>query len=218
MKVVVVLSGGVDSTTLLYRLVQEGKQCFAITFDYGQKSAHQERKMTYYTCADRGVPQEVVDLSEVQRLINNSALTGDIPMPEGRYDGENMKATVVPGRNLMMASIAAAYASNIGAQAIALGVHMGDHAIYPDCRPEFVDALRTVLARSTEPGIDVFTPYLFYTKGQIIQDGITLNVDYEYTWSCYVGGKTPCGKCGTCVERAEAFAQNGIEDPLLTRR
>ena len=139
-------------------------------------------------------------------------------MPAGKYDAENMKATVVPGRNLIMTSIAAGYASNIGAQAIALGVHMGDHFIYPDCRPEFIMALKAVLARSTDPGIDVLTPYLYYDKGMIVRDGTILGVDYECTWSCYVGGKIPCGKCGTCVERAEAFAQNGIEDPLLARR
>jgi 7-cyano-7-deazaguanine synthase len=215
MKIVVVLSGGVDSTTLLYRMQAEGHVVCAVTFDYGQKSALQERSKSMYTCTSLDITQKIVDLSSMQKLINNSALTGDVPMPEGPYDGENMKATVVPARNLILASLAIGYASNIGADAIALGVHSGDHHIYPDCRPEFILRLRDIAKVAVEPPVKVLTPYLYYTKGQIVADGITLSVDYELTWSCYVGGKKPCGKCGTCVERAEAFHQNGIDDPLL---
>jgi 7-cyano-7-deazaguanine synthase len=219
MKVVVVLSGGVDSTTLLYRLKAEGKKVTVLSFDYGQRHGRQELLAAFYTCEALKVPRMIVNIEPaIHKLIDRSALTGDMPVPEGRYDAESMKSTVVPGRNLIMASIALAYASNIEADAIALGMHAGDHAIYPDCRPEFILALGMVARFSSEPPIQVLTPYLYYNKWDIVKDGISLGVDYSLTWSCYIGGKTPCGKCGTCVERAEAFQRNGIEDPLLQQR
>src|SRR5664280_3886306 len=188
MKIVVVMSGGVDSTTLLYRLKHEGHEVLAMSFYYGQKHGRKELGASQDTCKSLGVFQRIVNLDSLQGLISNSALTGNIPVPEGRYDAEVMKLTVVPGRNLMMASIALAYAENIGAEGIAMGMHKGDHHIYPDCRPSFVAALRVVAQHSTGGRVEVLTPYLRFSKAEIVKDGIRLKVDYSKTWSCYVGG------------------------------
>lgn len=213
-KIVVVLSGGLDSTTLLYRAIKEFDKVYAITFNYGQKHS-KEIEYAETTCKNLNINHKVIDLTCIKELINKSSLTSDVEIPEGHYANENMKSTVVPNRNMIMASIAIAYAINIEADYIALGVHSGDHTIYPDCRPEFIEALKNIAKICDYRQIDIFTPYLKSDKIEIVKDGLELGVDYSLTWTCYKGLDRPCRKCGSCVEREEAFEKNGIIDPLL---
>lgn len=213
-KTVIVLSGGMDSTTLLYKLIDEGKQVVAISFDYGQRHK-KELEMAKETCDKLKIPHRIIDLSCLKELISNSALTSDVAVPEGHYADENMKLTVVPNRNMIMASIAIGWAVNSDYDEVALGVHAGDHAIYPDCRPEFIDALRRIADISNFKSIKIYTPFLYLSKGDIAKVGKVLKVDYSLTLTCYNGESIPCGKCGSCVERKEAFEFAGLEDPLV---
>jgi 7-cyano-7-deazaguanine synthase len=214
MKTVLILSGGLDSTTLLYELLAEKHEVYALSFDYGQRHV-KEIGMAMHTCHHLQVPHRIVSLSSLTPLLSNSSLTNpDIPIPYGSYEEESMKLTVVPARNLIMSSIAIGYAANIGAGQVALGVHAGDHAIYPDCRPAFIYALNAVAHISHFTPINIYTPFMYETKGGIVKRGLKLGVDYSLTWTCYEGKDKPCGKCGACVERAEAFAANHVEDPL----
>ncbi len=214
MKTVIVFSGGMDSTTLLYKLLAEGKEVKAISFNYGQRHS-KELKFAKDTCDKLGVPHKVIDISFIKELVSNSALTSDIEVPEGHYESENMKLTVVPNRNMIMASIAIGYAVNEDFDEVALGVHAGDHAIYPDCRPAFISALRNIAAIANFKPIEIYTPFLLLDKGDIAIEGRELKVDYSLAWTCYKGLEKPCGKCGACAERAEAFAKASIVDPLL---
>lgn len=215
MKTIIVLSGGMDSTTLLYRLISEGKEVKAISFNYGQRHSR-ELEQAAITCRNLGVEHKVVDLGFMRELASNSALTSDsIEVPEGHYEAENMKTTVVPNRNMIMASIAIGWAVNLDYDEVALGVHAGDHAIYPDCRPEFIEALRHISALANFKSIGICAPYLFVDKGDIAIEGKELGVDYSTTHTCYKGEVVPCGKCGACQERAEAFTKAQAADPLV---
>lgn len=214
MKTVLVLSGGLDSTTLLYQLISEGKEVEAISFNYGQRHK-KELQFAEQTCDKLGIKHHIVEMQFMKELLSNSALTGDIEVPEGHYESENMKLTVVPNRNMIMASIAIGYAVNIDADEVALGVHAGDHAIYPDCRPEFIDALDNIAQIANFKAISIYAPFLNIDKADIVKIGKELNVDYSLSWTCYKGKEKPCGKCGSCQERAYAFEKNNIKDPLL---
>jgi 7-cyano-7-deazaguanine synthase len=219
-KTVVVLSGGMDSVTLLHRVASEvsrfesvSQSVKAISFNYGQRHS-KELDSARENCAQLGIEHKVVDLKVLQELLGGSALTDDIAVPEGHYAGENMKVTVVPNRNSIMANIAIGWAVSLGFDRVALGVHSGDHAIYPDCRPVFIKALAVLSDVANYKPIDIYAPYLFADKTAIIAEGRNLGVKYETTWTCYKGGEKACGKCGSCTERREAFQSNGIEDPL----
>lgn len=214
MKTVIVLSGGMDSTTLLYQLLSEGKEVKAISFNYGQRHSR-ELEQAKKTCEKLGVEHKVIEMAFMRELVSNSALTSDIEVPEGHYEDENMKLTVVPNRNMIMASIAIGYAVNNDYDEIALGVHAGDHAIYPDCRPDFIHALREVALVANFKPIGVYTPFLHIDKGDIAIKGNELGVDYSLTHTCYKGGEVPCGKCGACQERAEAFTKAETKDPIV---
>jgi len=213
-KTICVLSGGLDSTTLLYKLLEEGKEVRAISFNYGQKHS-KELEFASKTCVKLGVQHKIVDISFLKELVNNSSLTSEIAVPEGHYQAENMKSTVVPNRNMIMASIAIGWAVNENFDEVCLGVHAGDHFIYEDCRPEFIEALSVIAHLSNFKPIKIYTPFLNIDKGDIACIGRDLNVDYSLAWTCYKGLDKPCGKCGACQERAEAFAKAGIKDPLL---
>lgn len=167
MKTVLVLSGGMDSTTLLYDLIKEGDEVTALSFRYGQKHKV-ELDYAAKTCAKLGVPHKVVDISSILSLIDNSCLTSGEVVPEGEYFEESMKRTVVPNRNSIMANIAIAHAINEGYDRIALGVHAGDHFIYPDCRPAFIDALTQLAQVCDWKQVGVYAPYLNLTKGDIV--------------------------------------------------
>jgi len=203
-----------DSTTLLYKLLADQHEVTAISFNYGQRHSR-ELDQAKATCEKLGVPHKIVDISFIKDLVSNSALTGDIEVPEGHYAQENMKLTVVPNRNMIMASIAIGYAVNLDYNEVALGVHAGDHAIYPDCREVFIDALKEIALVANFKAIHIYTPFLHKDKGDIALLGKELGVDYSLSHTCYKGKEIPCGKCGACVERAEAFAKAGIPDPLI---
>lgn len=217
-RIVAIASGGLDSTTLVYDLREHGYEPFVISFDYGQRHS---RELDYMaaTCKKLSLTHNVVDLTSITRLISNSVLTNlELEVPEGHYAQDNMAQTVVPNRNMIMLAIAGGYAVNIHAKGVATGVHAGDHAIYPDCRPEFIFSCADTLFRATEgfnnfeidpngTGRSVLAPYLYWSKTQIAMQAIELGVPFNETWSCYKGGDKHCGKCGTCVERLEAIAE-----------
>jgi 7-cyano-7-deazaguanine synthase len=217
-KAVVVLSGGMDSATALYQAKADGFDVYAISFDYGQRHKKELDYARELALKAKVVEHHIVNLTNITELISNSSLTNEsIEVPEGHYAAENMKLTVVPNRNMIMYSVAIGYAVNIKAKAIYVGVHSGDHAIYPDCRPEFIDFLDKIAKSANEGFIEedfqVKAPFVFKSKADIARIGTELGVPYELTWSCYKGGDKHCGKCGTCVERKEAFELAGITDP-----
>lgn len=215
--VVTTLSGGLDSVTLAYALTQDGADLVALSFDYGQRHA---KEIDFAArCADRlGADHHVVDLRSVGTLLTGSALTDrSVDVPEGHYTDVSMAATVVPNRNAIMLSVAVGVAVARGADAVATAVHAGDHAVYPDCRPAFIDAAEREAQIANEGFIkDSFrflAPYVDVTKGEIVRRGAALDVPFAQTWSCYLGGARHCGRCGTCVERREAFEVAGVADP-----
>jgi len=214
-KTVLVLSGGMDSITLLYQLIEFKHQVFPITFDYGQRHV-KEIDAARAFCESFGLPHKVVDVSGLRDVLGGSALTDEIDVPDGHYEEESMRVTVVANRNLIMLSIAWGYATSIGAHRIATAVHAGDHFIYPDCRPEFIDSAQATMRLAVQ-GMDheprsILTPYIHYSKGQIADVGKRLNVPYEDTWTCYKGQELHCGTCGSCTERKEAL---GKDDPTI---
>lgn len=213
MKVLAVVSGGMDSVTMLHDLVAQGHEVSVVSFNYGQR--HLKELEVAKANADKlGLKHKVIDMAFMAQLLDNSALTGDTDVPEGHYEANNMKLTVVPNRNMIMASIAVGLAVNNGQEAVALGVHSGDHAIYPDCRPEFIKELNDVTQIANYEPITILAPYIDLDKTSIIKRGLEIGVDYSKTWTCYKGLNKACGKCGSCQERLEAFRNNNKEDPV----
>ena len=215
MKVVVLCSGGMDSVTALHWARAHHTLAAAISFDYGAK--HNARELPFAAeHADRlGVRHEIVKLDFVNRLFASDLLTSGGAIPEGHYEAANMKQTVVPFRNAVMLSIATGFAESAGAEGLVIAAHGGDHAIYPDCRESFMRAMGDAMRLGTYAQVQLQRPFIAMTKGKIVAEGAKLGVDYARTWSCYKGGTLHCGKCGTCVERREAFAEAGVVDPTL---
>lgn len=203
MKAVLIYSGGLDSTTLLYEYKES--IALAVSFDYGSK--HNEREIAFarLNCEKLGVEHIVIPLEFMQKYFRSSLLKGGEDIPEGSYDDSNMQSTVVPFRNGIMLAIAAGLAESRGLDAIMMANHGGDHAIYPDCRPEFVDAFGKAVEAGTYNGVKLLSPYCNITKRDIALRGKALGIDYSLTYSCYKGGEKHCGKCGTCTERKEAL-------------
>ncbi len=215
MKVVSLLSGGLDSSVLAYKLKSEHQLVKLLLFDYGQRHV-KELKSAIQIAYALGVPHYIVDLYTVHPLIQGSALTDQsVNVPEGHYAADNMKITVVPNRNAMMLSIAWAHAVAIGADAVAYAAHAGDAAQYPDCRLSFVVALEKALNIGNEWAGEkhLMSPFVTWTKAEIVKEGARLHVPFERTWSCYAGGEKHCLRCSTCIERHEAFELAGISDP-----
>lgn len=208
-----VLSGGMDSTTMLYEYAD--RIALAVNFVYGSNHNARELECARYNCDKLGIELVVVNLDFVGRLFNSSLLSGADAIPEGNYDSENMKSTVVPFRNGIMLAAAAGLAESRGLSAVMLANHSGDHAIYPDCREAFVKAMASAIYEGTYEHIRLEAPYTNITKTQIAMRGKELGVDYAHTYSCYKGGEKHCGKCGTCRERREAMRYAGIDDPTV---
>ncbi|MFN3149422.1 7-cyano-7-deazaguanine synthase QueC [Bremerella sp.] len=212
-KVVAVVSGGMDSATLLYHMLDAGHECWAISVDYGQRHV-KELDYARQLCEGVGVPHQVADLSAINPIFGNNSLSGrEIEVPEGHYAEESMKQTVVPNRNMILLSVAIAWAASNKCVAVAYGAHSGDHAIYPDCRPEFAEAMDAAARLCDWNPIELWRPFVHMDKGEIAKRGVELGVPYEKTWTCYKGLERHCGKCGACVERKEAFAANDLIDP-----
>ncbi len=214
-KALVLLSGGLDSVTALYWAHRELTLVGALSFDYGAKHNGRELPFARFHCVALGISYEVIDLPFVDRLFASDLLQSGDDIPDGHYEAENMKQTVVPFRNGIMLSIAAGYAASIGAQRLVIAAHGGDHAIYPDCREDFMSAMSTAICRGTYEEIEVTRPFINDRKEDIVVRGIALGIDYAQTWSCYKGLETHCGTCGTCVERKEAFQLAGVDDPTV---
>lgn len=212
-KAVVVYSGGMDSYTVLHTALAEGKEVYALSFNYGQRHS-KELDVAAAVCAKHGIPHKVVDISAINSLMAGSSLTSEIDIPEGHYAEESMKNTVVPNRNMVLLSMAIAYAVSLEASEVYYGAHSGDHHIYPDCRPEFVHAMNAVSKIANYEPVEIVTPFLNNSKGEILAAGLAMNLDYSDTWTCYNGREKACGKCGACNERLEAFTEQGITDPL----
>ena len=218
-KCVVLLSGGLDSTVLLYSLINE-HECWPLTVSYGQRH-DKEVIAARNVCEARDhnllLRLKYVNLSALGNLLP-SALTGVGEVPLGHYQEESMKATVVPNRNMILLAIAAGYAQGINAKHVAYGAHFGDHAIYPDCRKVFIQSCMHTIRLGTgwnDDGVELHTPFSRKTKKDIVKLGEKLNVPFKMTWSCYEGKDIHCGCCGTCVERQEAFRLAGVKDPTM---
>ena len=210
MKGVAIVSGGMDSITMMYYLKSKGWDLDILTFDYGSKHNKKEHSMIKYHLGKS--KHIIIPLDFINKYFKSDLLQSGGDIPEGHYEDESMKATVVPFRNGIMLSIAVGYAESIGADHVFLGSHAGDHAIYPDCRKDFTDAISQAATLGTYNKTRIVSPFNSFSKGGIVRIGFDLGVDYSKTWSCYKGGEKHCGKCGTCVERLEAFKLAGHED------
>ncbi|MBA2441207.1 MAG: 7-cyano-7-deazaguanine synthase QueC [Rubrobacter sp.] len=207
-----------DSVTLAHLLAREGYELRLVAVDYGQR--HVKELEYAKLCADRlGADFDVADLRSVGRMLGGSALTDDIAVPHGHYAASNMAVTVVPNRNAIMLSVAYGVAVAEDATVVAAAVHAGDHYVYPDCRPEFIEAFEAMQRKAVEgfgdPSLGLYAPFVHKTKAEIVEVGASLGVPYADTWSCYEGGEVHCGLCGTCTERKEAFELAGVPDPTV---
>ncbi len=214
MKHILLFSGGLDSTVALYSLLAKGHEVCALSINYGQR--HKKELDSAKSIADScGVPFHILDLGSVQALISGSSQTGNIEVPDGHYTEESMKLTVVPNRNMIMLSLAIGWAVNLKFDSVVYAAHTGDHAIYPDCRKEFIESMDASARLCDWHPVQVIAPFQDLTKDEIVREGARLGVAFEKTWSCYKGLHYHCGKCGTCTERKEAFAVSGIKDPTI---
>ena len=210
-KTMVICSGGMDSVALAYLLCSRGEEVSLLSFDYGQRH-RKELECAKALGQDLGIPWNLVPLP----VLGGSALTdGGTDIPEGHYEADTMKLTVVPNRNAIMLAVAFGVALGQGISRVATAVHAGDHFIYPDCRPQFADAFQQMMTTATEGFFtpELVTPFIYQSKADIARIGSDLGVPWEKTWSCYKGGEIHCGKCGTCVERREAMQLAGVADP-----
>lgn len=203
MKAVLIYSGGLDSTTLLYEY--KDRIALAVSFDYGSKHNAREIAHARENCKRLGIKHLVIPLAFIGQYFKSDLLLSGGEIPEGSYADDNMKSTVVPFRNGIMLAIAAGLAESYGLDTVMLANHSGDHAIYPDCRPEFVEGMDKAIQAGTYEGIRVVSPYCDITKRDIALRGKAIGLDYSLTYSCYKGGEKHCGKCGTCTERKEAL-------------
>lgn len=216
MKTIVICSGGLDSVSLAYKVAAENTLHSLLSFDYGQR--HKKELDYAARCAVAlGVPHQIIDITTIGASLTGSALTDDIDVPDGHYAEDSMKVTVVPNRNAIMLAIAFGVAAAQGADAVAAAVHGGDHFIYPDCRPGFIDAFQVMQNQALDgyASVQLYTPFVNGSKGDIVTAGAAVNTPFADTWSCYKGGAQHCGRCGTCVERREAFELAGVDDPTL---
>lgn len=215
MKVVVLLSGGMDSVTAFHAALREHEVVAGLSFDYGAKHHARELPLAAWHCREQGVPHRIASLGFVAEEFSSDLLESGGKIPDGHYEEESMKSTVVPFRNGIMLSIAAGFAESRGAEGVVIAAHSGDHAIYPDCREEFLEPMARAIRAGTYAGIELLRPFVAMDKAAIARRGAELGVDFSRTWSCYKGGEIHCGTCGTCVERREALQLAGLADPTI---
>lgn len=210
---VIILSGGMDSVTLLH--YRKERIALAVSFDYGSNHNVREIECARRHCENLGIEHLVIPLDFMGIYFRSSLFEGADSIPEGHYADENMKSTVVPFRNGIMLSVACGLAESRGLRHVMMANHGGDHAIYPDCRPEFVTSMSDAMRNGTYEGVDILAEFTNITKSDIARLGKKLGVDYSMTYSCYKGGAKHCGRCGTCIERKEAMREAGIDDPTV---
>jgi len=212
-KTVLLLSGGLDSATLLAQLLDDGQEVYGLNIHYGQR--HKKELDAAKSIAEHyDIKLEYLDFEVMKKLLIGSSLTDNIDVPEGHYEEENMKQTVVPNRNMVLLSIAGAWAVSLKADYVAMGAHAGDHTIYPDCRESFLSRCEDTLRHGNYHKVSIIAPFIHMSKIGIVKRGLKLEVPYKLTSTCYNGREKACGKCGSCVERLEAFEKNGVKDPL----
>ena len=211
-KAIIIISGGMDSVTCLCWAKKEYKEVEALSFDYGSKHSEKELRCARLICELNGIKHHIIKLDFINKLFKSDLLKSGGEIPEGHYEDDSMKSTVVPFRNGIMLSIAVGYAESVDADNVLIGSHKGDHAIYPDCRKEFTEAISKSAELGTYKKVKIISPFNDKTKAEILKWGLENKVPYDMTWSCYRGGEKHCGKCGTCVERLEAFKLNDVED------
>ncbi|KFL29701.1 7-cyano-7-deazaguanine synthase [Devosia riboflavina] len=214
MKTLVICSGGLDSVSLAHKVASEQTLTGLVSFDYGQR--HNKELGFAAACAQRlGVPHQIIDIRDVGRQLSGSALTDDVAVPDGHYAEVSMRITVVPNRNAIMLAIAFGVAAARQAEAVGVAVHGGDHFIYPDCRPDFIDAFQAMQNRALDgyANVRLYAPFVHVSKADIVTEGARHATPFDQTWSCYKGGEVHCGRCGTCVERREAFDLARLQDP-----
>jgi 7-cyano-7-deazaguanine synthase len=215
MKVCVLLSGGMDSVAAFYDALRKHEVVACLSFDYGSKHNAKEIPFAKLHSERNGVPHVVIALDFVNQLFKSDLLKSGGEIPDGHYAEQSMKQTVVPFRNGVMLAIAAGYAESIDAAGLVIAAHSGDHAIYPDCREPFMQAMATAMSEGTYAKIELLRPFIATDKAGIVHRGDELGLDFSETWSCYKGGETHCGTCGTCVERREAFVLADLSDPTV---
>lgn len=214
MKAVLGLSGGMDSATLCAYYLDQGIDVYPIQFEYGSKHNQYERQAAEKFAKYYDLAIKEIGLDFIGELFKSNLLKGHEAIPEGHYNDESMSLTVVPARNIIFASIMAGYAWSIEADIIALGVHAGDHHIYEDCRAGFIAAMNVAIISGTGDRVRVEAPFQYMDKADILMIGMDLQVPYLYTRTCYKDQELSCGKCGSCVERLEAFQNIGLKDPI----
>lgn len=208
-----VLSGGMDSVTMLHEYASSIEM--AVSFNYGSNHNAREIECARMHCRQLDIPLTVIDLSFISEYFHSSLLEGADAVPDGEYDFDNMKSTVVPFRNGIMLAAAAGIAESNGLTRVMIANHAGDHALYPDCREGFIKAMSRAISEGTYENIMLYAPYTLLTKTQIAERGKRLGIDYATTYSCYKGGRFHCGVCGTCRERREALREAGIDDTTV---
>ena len=213
-KTLILLSGGVDSTTALCQAVSNLEKVSAVSFDYGQRH-RKELESAKSICNLLSIQHTVLDLKGAFAAFKKSALTGNGDVPYGHYEDNSMKKTVVPNRNMILLSLATGVAISNGIDQVVYAAHAGDHAIYPDCRPEFYTAVASAVKAGNYDPPELKAPFIEMTKADIVKVGEKLGVPFRKTWSCYEGGEVHCGRCGTCQERRAAFIEAGVKDPTL---
>ncbi|MBQ2379607.1 MAG: 7-cyano-7-deazaguanine synthase QueC [Akkermansia sp.] len=215
MKVAVLLSGGLDSTTALYWAQRHHEVVCALSFDYGSNHAARELSCARWQAEQLGIPYHEIDLRSISAHLQSALLSGADAIPTADYAEDNLKQTVVPFRNGIFLAIAAGIAESNGAEGIVIAAHGGDHALYPDCREDFMAAMASAISLGTYANLQILRPFIDNNKGEITAIGADLGVDFSHTYSCYCGREQHCGQCATCRERREAFAAAGMPDPTI---
>lgn len=218
-KVIVLVSGGMDSVCALHEAAANHEVVAGLSFDYGAKHNHREIPFAALHCRRLGVRHEIIRLDFIGEHWRSALLQSGAPIPDAHHEAPAMKQTIVPFRNGIFLAAAAGFAESVGAKAVVIAAHAGDHAIFPDCRAEFMDAMSQAIRLGTDGGVEVIRPFIGLSKAQIVQRGRALRVNLTETWTCYKGGERHCGTCGACVERREAFSLAGVTDatPYLGR-